>query len=60
MPHDHAADRLVTIRELIKFRKPFYERVADIKINTTRLDINSVVAQIISKVKEDESFRLQK
>jgi shikimate kinase len=56
----NATDRSVTIRELIKFRKPFYERAADIKINTTRLDINSVAVQIISKVKEDESFRLQK
>ena len=52
-----AANRLITVRELIKFRKPFYERVADIKINTSRLDINSVVVQIISKVKDDESFR---
>jgi len=51
-----AADKALTIRELLKFRKPFYERAADIKINTSKLDINSVVEQIISKVKANESF----
>jgi len=53
----NAADRLATIGELLKFRKPFYERAADITVNTTKLDINSIAAQIIDKVKEDESFR---
>lgn len=42
----------LTIRELLKFRKPFYERAADIKINTSRVDIESVAEQIIEKVKE--------
>jgi shikimate kinase len=46
------------IQELLKFRKPFYERAADIKINTSKLNIDSVVEQIISKLKEDESFNL--
>ncbi len=46
----------LTIRELLRFRKPFYERAADITIDTSKLDINSVAEQIISKVKEDESF----
>ncbi len=49
-------DKLSEIRELLKFRKPFYGRAADIEINTSRLDIDSVVAQIIGKVKEDGSF----
>ncbi len=48
----------LTIRELLKFRRPFYERAADIKINTSKLDIASVAEQIISKLKEDESFNL--
>jgi len=47
-----------TIQELLAFRKPFYERAADIKVNTSRLDIASVVERIISKVKEDESLGL--
>ncbi len=44
------------IQELLRFRKPFYERAADIKIDTSKLDINSTAKQIIKKVKEDESF----
>ena len=44
------------IRELLKFRKPFYERAADIKINTSKLDIAAVAEQIIEKLKEDESL----
>ena len=49
-----------TISELLKFREPFYERAADITINTSKLDINAVARQIIGKLKEDESFDLPK
>jgi len=51
-------NKALEIQELLRFRKPFYERAADIKINTSKLDIDSVVEQIISKLKEDESFNL--
>jgi len=51
-------DKALEIQELLRFRKPFYERAADIKINTSKLDIDSVAEQIISKLKEDESFNL--
>ncbi|MFC1847232.1 shikimate kinase [Chloroflexota bacterium] len=46
----------LTIRELLEFRKPFYERAADITINTSKLDIESVAEQTIDKLREDESF----
>jgi len=52
------ANPTLTIRELLGFRKPFYERAADIIINTSKLDINSVAEQIINKLKDDESFDL--
>ncbi len=45
-------------REMLSFRKPFYERAADIKIDTSELDTNAVSEQIISKLKDDESFDL--
>jgi len=45
----------LTIREMLSFRKPFYERAADITIDTSKLDIDSVAEQIINKVKDDES-----
>jgi len=48
----------LTIRKLLSFRKPFYERAADITIDTSKLDINAVSKQIISKLKDDESFDL--
>ena len=48
----------LTIQELLEFRKPFYERAADITIDTSKLDINTVAEQIIDKLKKDESFNL--
>ncbi len=47
-------DRTSEIQRLLKFRKPFYGRAADITINTSKLDITSVVEQIINKLKEGE------
>lgn len=44
------------IRQMLKFRRPFYQGAADFTINTSKLDINSVVEQIIDRLKEDESF----
>ena len=49
-------DPILTIREMLGFRRPFYERAADITVNTSRLDINSVAEQIISELEDDESF----
>jgi len=51
-----ASNQALTVRGLLKFRKPFYERAADIKINTSKLGVGSVVEQIIDKLKQDESF----
>jgi shikimate kinase len=50
------ADRAGQIKELLRFRRPFYERAADIKINTSGLNVLSVADKIIEKLKEDESF----
>lgn len=52
------ANPALTIQELSKFRQPFYERAADIKINTSKMSIESVTEQIISKLKEDKNFSL--
>ncbi|HEY82555.1 MAG TPA: shikimate kinase [Dehalococcoidia bacterium] len=50
-----AADRAAEIRRLVQFRKPFYERAADITIDTSKLDVDSVAEQIIKRVKEKET-----
>ncbi len=52
----NVSDRASEIRELLRFREPFYKRAADIKLNTSKLDIDSVAEQIITKLEEDESF----
>ena len=54
----NVADPALRVRELLKFRGPFYERAADFKINTSRLDVDAVAEQIIDRLKEDESFDL--
>ena len=46
------------IRELLRFRRPFYERAADLRISTSRLSTDSVAERIISRLKEDEGFNL--
>ena len=48
----------LAIRDMLRFREPFYERAADITINTSRLDIEAVAGQIIEKLEENESFDL--
>ena len=47
-------NKALHIQELLRFRKPFYERATDIKIDTSKLDIDSITGQIISKLKEEE------
>ena len=49
-------DKISEIRELLRFRSPFYERAADITINTSRLDINSIAEQIMEKLRQNESL----
>jgi len=49
-------DRARQVRELVRFRRPFYERAADIKVDTSKLDVDSVAEQIILKLKENEGF----
>ncbi len=46
----------LAIQELLKFRRPFYERAADITVNTSKLSISAVAEQIIERLKENESF----
>ncbi|MBN1862427.1 MAG: shikimate kinase [Dehalococcoidales bacterium] len=47
-----------TIGELLEFRRPFYERAAEITVDTSPIDVASVVDEIINRLKEYEGFRL--
>jgi shikimate kinase len=48
-------DRARQIEELLKFREPYYKRSADIVINTSRINADSVVERIIEKLEDYES-----
>jgi shikimate kinase len=50
-------DRLRQIEELLRFRRPFYERAADITVNTSRLKPEAVAARIIEELREYEGYR---
>lgn len=43
-------DQLKTITDMLKFRKPFYERSADITVNTSKLNVDAVAEEIIRKL----------
>ena len=54
-----APERAARIKELLSFRKPFYERAADIRIDTSRRDIDAVAERIMEKLGEHEGYRKQ-
>jgi shikimate kinase len=47
-----AADRRRQVKDMLKYRRPFYTRAADITINTSRLKPDEVVERIIEEVKK--------
>jgi shikimate kinase len=51
----NAVDRLRQIGDMLKHRRPFYARGADITINTSRLKPDEVAVRIIEEVKKYES-----
>jgi shikimate kinase len=56
----NAPDMLENIKNLLKFREPLYERAADLTINTSKLEVEEVVDQIIKQLKENESLNFKK
>jgi len=53
-----SGNKAVKIRELLRFREPFYKQAADITVDTSKLDIDSVTEQIIDRIKRDEGLNL--
>ena len=49
------SDRFRQIEELLTYRQPFYERSADVTIDTTGLKVQAVVKKIIERLKEHDS-----
>jgi shikimate kinase len=54
------ADRARRVKELLAFRRPYYERAADITVNTSGLKIDTIVSRIIEKVKQYENTNQEK
>jgi shikimate kinase len=53
-------DRLKQVKDLLEFRRPYYERSADITINTSRLKPETIIDRIIEKLREYESRNSEK
>lgn len=51
-------DQLKTIKEMLKYRGPYYERAAEITINTSRLTVNAVTDNVIARLKDYEGFNI--
>lgn len=49
------ADREREIKELLKFRKPYYERSAELTVNTSMMSINTTADKIIKLLRDYES-----
>ena len=49
-------DRGHQIKELLKFRRPYYRNSADIIINTSKMSIDTVVRRILEELEDNESF----
>jgi shikimate kinase len=44
------ADRIAQIKELLSYRRPFYQRAADLEISTSRLSVGAVAEKIIDRL----------
>ena len=51
-------DQLKTIREMLKYRGPYYERAAEVTVHTSRLSVDAVTENIITRLKEYEGFNI--
>ena len=51
-------DQLKTIKNMLKYRGPYYERAAEITVNTSRLGVDAVTELIIARLKEYEGFTI--
>ena len=53
-------DPASAINDLLKFRRPLYEKAADIIIDTTQLNIAGAVSKISEELVKNEGFNLEK
>jgi shikimate kinase len=51
-------DQLKTIKEMLKYRGPYYQRAAEVTVNTSRLTVDAVTETIIARLNEYEGFNI--
>jgi shikimate kinase len=49
-------DRLQKIIEMLKYRRPYYQRAAEITVNTSKISINTAADKIVVMVKKYETI----
>ena len=52
-----AEGRAAQVKELLRFRRPFYEGAADMKIDTSGLTVAAVAENIVNRLNEDADYR---
>jgi len=52
-----AGDKAAQVERLLKLRRPFYERAADITVDTSGLNVTAVCEKIIARLRGHESKR---
>jgi len=55
-----AEDHTRRVTELLKFRRPFYQRAADIRVNTTGFTISEVADRLINRIRRYEGIDISK
>jgi shikimate kinase len=50
------ADRITRIKELLGYRRPYYQRAADLEVDTSQLSVEAVVNTIIDKLKSHADY----
>jgi shikimate kinase len=51
---------IADIRELLSYRKPYYQRAADLEVDTSKSEVKEVAEQVILKLKEYASNDTEK
>lgn len=52
----NTSNRQKTIKELLDYRQPYYERAADITIDTSDIDINQAIETVLATLEKHDNF----
>jgi shikimate kinase len=49
-------DKAKIIEKMLRFRQPYYDRAADIRLDTSAMKVDAVAGRIIELLKQYEDF----